>query len=158
MYYFRFVESCTTQYIKQQLTSLAVSCSMLYDIVPELQICVDELLNLISVSQIKRYLIKSVSVFKCVIYICCQLLWLCGISDRWMNLYRTLVEWYRQEKMKYLEKPAMVPLCLPHIPHRLARDGPRPLQQVAQPVDQCPTICKQYHYSTKLTSHCVHFE
>ena len=69
MLYFRFNQSHTAQYIKKQLTSLSLSCSMFHDIVPELQIHEDELLNHISFSQLTRCLIKWVSVIRCVIYV-----------------------------------------------------------------------------------------
>jgi hypothetical protein len=103
MYYFRFIESHTAQTIKQQLTSLAVICSMFHNIVPEHQIHEHELLNHISFSQLKRCLIKSVSVVD-VLFIYAVSCYDCVVS---MIYDRICIEhkWNDTErrKLKYLE-------------------------------------------------------
>jgi hypothetical protein len=45
------------------------------------------------------------------------------VSRRWTNLYPALVEWCWQRKTEDLwEKPVVIPLCPPQIPHGLAWD------------------------------------
>jgi hypothetical protein len=54
---------------------------------------------------------------------CCQLIGLHSDGDKWMNEYRTLVEWYWQEHLKYTKKNlSKLPLCPPQIQHGLAWD------------------------------------
>jgi len=44
-------------------------------------------------------------------------------SDKWMDEYGALVEWYLQGKAEVLKKtPTLVPLCLPQVQHALIRD------------------------------------